>query len=149
MDAALAFLTEHGISLITLAIVLATVLKQPLQNLFQSKVERSEKRSAWELETEKRMLDRVLTNGPRADSLMDRMILIQSANAVAVREQAEKTERVVSTAISVMQDYAGVAASTLRQQEAQQKERREHQERYEQLMKEVLIVMNRISQRLA
>lgn len=134
----LAFLTQNGISLITLAIVLATVLRPTLQKLFQSKVEQAEKRSTWELEMEQRLLDRVLTNGPRANNLVDRMILLQSAHTAATQERAKETEKVVSTAIGVMQDYAAVASSTVKQME-----------RHEALMQEMLIAMNRISQRLA
>jgi hypothetical protein len=104
----LSLIKEHGLTVVTLALVLLSFFKDEVKAFFQKRLSRLEEKHKKEDDLNRKAWTRVFQNGPRADSLYERLLLQQENNAAATRERDEHIERFTAAAVTAMRDAAEV-----------------------------------------
>ena len=153
MDEIGAFLGQHGLSALTFALVLISLFKDTIKNAVQRWLDTRAKRAETEadLETEqakakaeleRRAWERVLGNGEKADSFVDRLLLQQEHHLAAMRERDSHIERFVTVAVTAVRDAVEVMDKTATRQE-------ENALRWGDQMDRMASILDTVSERMA
>jgi len=153
MEEIAAFIEQHGLSALTLVLVLVSLFKDTIKEAVRRWLEARAKRVETEadLETEqakakadleRRAWERVLGNGKKADGFVDRLLLQQEHHLTAMRERDNHIEKFVSVAVAAVRDAVEMMDKTATRQEENDLRRADQMDR-------MAAILNTVSERMA
>ena len=153
MEEIAAFIGQHGLNVATIALVLISLFKDTIKAAIQRWLETRAKRAESEadLETEqakakadleRRAWERILGNGDKANSFVDRLLLQQEHHLAAMRERDSHIERFVTVAVTAVRDAVEVMDRVATRQEETALRRDDQMDR-------MAAILNTVGERMA
>lgn len=120
-DPVLEFLSENGLNLLTLALVLVSLFKDQIRSLVQRRIDLATRQKEQEADIEAQAWQRVFQNGMRAEGYVERLLLQQEHHMAQMRERDTHIERLATITVEAVRDAVEVMDSAMQQQRASNK----------------------------